>query len=64
MLAGKPLEKPPFPRYEVFPSAQENALAYVAILDAGALVPGEYNLVVAVPNSENGISRKFTLVEK
>lgn len=64
MHQEKPLAQPPFRKYDAVPSAEQKSLSYVAYLDTNELVPGEYNLVVALPDSKNGISRKFTVVEK
>ncbi len=61
MLGEKSLDQPPFPSYEVFPTAERNNLSYVITLDTKTLEPGEYNLVVRVPNSRDAIFRKFTL---
>jgi VWFA-related protein len=58
------LDQPPFPGYQAFPAAERNDLSYVATLDTATLEPGDYNLVVRVPNSQNAISRKFTLVDR
>jgi hypothetical protein len=64
MHQEKPLAQPPFRKYDAFPSAEEKSVSYVAYLDTGELAPGEYHLVLALPDSENGISRRFTVVEK
>ena len=64
MQQEKPLAQPPFKKYDAFPSAEQKSLSYVAYLDANELAPGEYNLIVALPDSKNGISRKFTVMEK
>ncbi len=60
----KPLAQPPLRKYDAVPSAEQKSLSYVAYLDTGDLAPGEYNLIMALPESKNGISRKFTVVEK
>lgn len=62
MFRGKPLPQPPFRKYDVTPSAEEQSLSYVAVLDTSELEAGEYNLIVALPNGENGIARTFTVV--
>ena len=65
LLRGEtPLDRPPFRSYEVFPSTERNELRYVANLDTAALDPGDYNLVVSLPGSEQAIFQKFSLVEE
>lgn len=62
MFAGKPLPQPPFRKYDATSLADQQSLSYVAVLDTTELETGDYNLIVALPNSENGISRTFTVV--
>jgi hypothetical protein len=64
MHEKKPLAQPPFRKYDAVPSAEQKSLSYVAYLDTGELAPGEYNLIVALPGSETGISRRFTVVKR
>lgn len=62
MFGGKPLPQPPFRKYDVTPLAEQQSLSYVAVLDTSELEPGDYSLIVALPNSGNGISRTFTVI--
>jgi VWFA-related protein len=62
LFGGKPLPQPPFRKYDVAPFVEQQSLSYVAVLETGELETGDYNLIVALPNSESGISRTFTLV--
>ena len=60
---GRPLERPPFATYEVFPSQERQELRYLTTLTTETLEPGEYNLVVVLPTGETGLAQRFTLVE-
>jgi hypothetical protein len=61
MQGESQLDRPPFRSYEVFPSTERKELRYVAKLDTATLEPGDYNLVVPLPNSEQAIFQKFSL---
>ncbi len=62
LLGEHSLERAPFKNYDVFPSLERKELHYIATLETAALKPGEYKLLLALPNGADAIFRKFTLV--
>lgn len=62
LLGETPLEQPPFSNYEAFPSADREELHYITTLETATLKPGDYRLLVALPNGKDAIYKDFTLV--
>ena len=62
LFGDKPLDRPPVKNYDAFPSADRREVHYVATLDTKTLEPGDYKLLVIMPNGNDAIPREFRLV--
>jgi VWFA-related protein len=62
LVAGdKPLESPPFEGFEAQALPGGAAVRYAGSLDTKNLRPGDYTLILRLPNTENAIFREFRL---